>query len=88
MPSTLPLIVPTSATPSATPAPTQDPTSVPTLDPTSVSTLGLADSSVAVAINHGPPYTIAIDPGHGGPDYTGAVATDSAGNLWLEKDLP
>jgi N-acetylmuramoyl-L-alanine amidase len=75
----LPLVVSTSTTPSATPAPTLDPTSAPTP--------GLADSSQPVAINHGPPYTIAIDPGHGGSDYTGAVGTDSAGNLWLEKDL-
>ncbi len=80
-PSTLPLIVSTSTTPSATPTPT------PAQDPTSVPTPGLADSSLPVVINHGPPYTIAIDPGHGGPDYTGAVAPDSNGNLWLEKDL-
>ncbi len=58
-----------------------------TASATPAPTLGLADSSVPVAINHGPPYTIAIDPGHGGPIETGAVATDSDGNLWLEKDL-
>ncbi len=40
-----------------------------------------------IAINHGSPYTIAIDPGHGGPNYTGAAAQDSDGNWWVEKDL-
>jgi N-acetylmuramoyl-L-alanine amidase len=77
-PSTLlPSIVSTQTTPTATSAPTPHATSVPTV----------ADPSVPVATNHTPPYTIAIDPGHGGPDYTGAVATDSNGNLWFEKDL-
>jgi N-acetylmuramoyl-L-alanine amidase len=40
-----------------------------------------------VPIHHPPPYTIAIDPGHGGPEYWGASARDPEGNLWIEKDL-
>jgi N-acetylmuramoyl-L-alanine amidase len=64
-------------TPAPTPAPTPEPTPAPT--PTV--------SPEPIAINHGPPYTIAIDPGHGGPNYTGAAAQDSDGNWWVEKDL-
>jgi N-acetylmuramoyl-L-alanine amidase len=40
-----------------------------------------------VPIHHPPPYTIAIDAGHGGPYYLGATAVDSDGRQWLEKDL-
>ena len=70
-----------AATLDPTPPPTPDPTPVPTPAPTPTI------SPQPVAINHAPPYTIAIDPGHGGPNYTGAVATDTDGNVWLEKDL-
>ena len=38
-------------------------------------------------MNHGPPYTIAIEAGHGGPDYWGASARDADFRLWIEKDL-
>jgi N-acetylmuramoyl-L-alanine amidase len=62
-----------TASPKPTPTPTPEPT--PSISPQ------------PIAINHPPPYTIAIDPGHGGPNYTGAVATDTDGNPWLEKDL-
>ncbi len=68
-----------AVSPTATPAPyitvPPTPTPVPTPEPT------------AVPIYHGPPYTIAIDPGHGGPGYWGASARDPDGNLWIEKDL-
>jgi N-acetylmuramoyl-L-alanine amidase len=40
-----------------------------------------------VPIHHPPPYTIAIDGGHGGPWYSGASTHDADGNLWVEKDL-
>jgi N-acetylmuramoyl-L-alanine amidase len=40
-----------------------------------------------VPIHHPPPYLIAIEAGHGGPEYWGASARDSDGNLWIEKDL-
>lgn len=36
---------------------------------------------------HAPPFTVAIDPGHGGANYTGAAHRDAAGNVdMLEKD--
>jgi N-acetylmuramoyl-L-alanine amidase len=70
-----------SPTPEPTPAPTPAPTPVPTPAPTPTI------SPPPIPINHPPPYTIAIDPGHGGPNYTGAVASDSDGNVWREKDL-
>jgi N-acetylmuramoyl-L-alanine amidase len=57
------------------PTPVPTPTPSPTVSPP------------PIPIDHAPPYTIAIDPGHGGPGYTGATAFDSDGNLWLEKDL-
>jgi len=77
-----PTASPTSAaTSEPTPAPTPEPTPVPTPAPTPTI------SPQPIAIGHSPPYTIAIDPGHGGPNYTGAVATDTDGNVWIEKDL-
>jgi N-acetylmuramoyl-L-alanine amidase len=38
-------------------------------------------------VHHGPPYTIALEAGHGGPYYFGASAYDDDGNQWIEKDL-
>lgn len=40
-----------------------------------------------VPIHHPPPYMVAIEAGHGGPEYWGASARDSGGHLWIEKDL-
>jgi N-acetylmuramoyl-L-alanine amidase len=81
-PAPTPTASPTpAATPEPTPAPTPEPTPVPTPAPTPTI------SPQPIAIGHSPPYTIAIDPGHGGPNYTGAVATDTDGNVWIEKDL-
>lgn len=34
-----------------------------------------------------PPFTVAIDPGHGGPFFFGATYRDGEGNLLIEKDL-
>lgn len=44
-------------------------------------------SASPVPINHPPPYTIAIEAGHGGLYYWGASSRDTDGNLWIEKDL-
>lgn len=60
-------------TPASTPAPTPEPT--PTPSPTPIPLL------------HPPPYTVAIDPGHGGVDYSGAAYRDAAGQVTSEKDL-
>ncbi len=70
-----------SPTPTASLAPTPEPTPVPTPAPTPTI------SPLPIALDHAPPYAIAIDPGHGGPNYTGAAAQDSDGNWWVEKDL-
>jgi len=68
-----PLTPAPTATPTQTPSPTPDPT--PTPSPTPVPLL------------HPPPYTVAIDPGHGGIDYSGAAYRDAAGQVTSEKDL-
>ncbi len=67
--------------PTLTPAATLAPTPVPTPRPTPTI------SPPPVNIHHPPPYTIALEAGHGGPNYTGAVGVDSAGRSWIEKDL-
>lgn len=37
---------------------------------------------------HPPPFTVAIDPGHGGVDYSGATHSDATGKVdMIEKDL-
>lgn len=63
--------------PSPTPSPTvsPSPTPSPTVSPT------------PIPVDHGPPYLVAIEAGHGGPYYWGASARDSGGDLWIEKDL-
>ena len=38
-------------------------------------------------IRHAPPYTVAIDAGHGGPYYFGAAHSFADGSLLIEKDL-
>ncbi|MEX0683837.1 MAG: N-acetylmuramoyl-L-alanine amidase [Dehalococcoidia bacterium] len=65
-----------TATPTPTPIPTPiPPTPSPTVSPT------------PIPIFHDPPYTVAIDAGHGGPYYSGASFRDADGNLWIEKGL-
>jgi N-acetylmuramoyl-L-alanine amidase len=44
-------------------------------------------SPTPVPINHAAPYKVALEAGHGGPNYLGASAYDSEGNQWIEKDL-
>jgi N-acetylmuramoyl-L-alanine amidase len=44
-------------------------------------------SASPIPIYHPPPYTVAIEAGHGGPGYWGASARDADGNVWIEKDL-
>lgn len=65
-------------TPSPTPLPappTPMPMPTPTVSPT------------PIPILHGPPYTVAIDPGHGGVDYAGTTYGDSSGQVVTEKEL-
>lgn len=40
-----------------------------------------------IPIYHEPPYTVAIEAGHGGPSWFGAVGYDADGNRLIEKDL-
>ncbi len=63
-------------TPTFEPAPSRAPTPL------------LTPSATPIPIHHPPPYTIAIDAGHGGPSYFGAVHRDASGNVDLiEKDV-
>lgn len=67
-----------AATPSPTPLPapsTPTPMPTPTISPT------------PIPILHGPPYTVAIDPGHGGVDYAGTTYRDASGQVVAEKEL-
>ncbi len=74
-PSPSPLAVAT--VPRATSAPTIAPmlTPTPTVAPT------------PIPIYHGPPYTVAIEAGHGGPHWWGTAGYDADGNHLAEKDL-
>ena len=70
------------SSPTITPTPSASPVrfmavaiSVPTASPT------------PVPIYHGGPYTVAIEAGHGGPNWFGAVGYDANGNRLVEKDL-
>jgi N-acetylmuramoyl-L-alanine amidase len=74
-----------AATPS--PEPTATPTPTPVVYVYTAPTLPPTPEPSPVPIHHGPPYTIAIEAGHGGPYYWGASARDSDGALWIEKDL-
>ena len=47
----------------------------------------VAATPTPIPIYHGPPYTVAIEAGHGGPDWWGAAGHDSDGNYLAEKDL-
>lgn len=68
-------------------------TATPSPQPTSYSIPGLAlgagptASPTPIPIYHPPPFTVAIEAGHGGPYWWGSSARDSSGNLWIEKDL-
>lgn len=44
-------------------------------------------SPTPIPIYHPAPYTVAIEPAHGGPYYFGATARDEDGNRWAEKDI-
>jgi len=44
-------------------------------------------SPTPVPIYHGAPFTVAIEAGHGGPDWVGAGGYDTDGNRLAEKDL-
>ncbi|HEY5639752.1 MAG TPA: hypothetical protein VIW01_06840, partial [Dehalococcoidia bacterium] len=44
-------------------------------------------SPTPLPIYHGPPYTVAIEAGHGGPNWFGGTGYDADGNRLLEKDL-
>lgn len=76
-------------------ASTREPAS-PTIAPTpgAQEMIRLGASSVVVTpapapiqIYHAPPYTVAIEAGHGGPNWFGAVGYDADGNRLIEKDL-
>jgi N-acetylmuramoyl-L-alanine amidase len=44
-------------------------------------------SPTPIPIYHGPPYTVAIEAGHGGLSWWGGAGRDPRGNLLIEKDL-
>ncbi len=75
------------ATFSATPAPAATPTPAPTPAPTPTPDLTPNPSPTPIPLLHSAPYTVAIDPGHGGVDYSGAAYRDAAGQVTSEKDL-
>lgn len=72
-PSPSPLVV--AMAPQVTSAPTVTPTSIPTPAPT------------PIPIYHGPPYTVAIEAGHGGLHWWGGTGSAADGNYLVEKDL-
>lgn len=44
-------------------------------------------SPTPIPIYHPPPYTVAIEAGHGGPYWWGGSASDADGDVLLEKDM-
>lgn len=44
-------------------------------------------SPTPIPLFHEPPYTVALEAGHGGPYYFGATGRDGDGNVWIEKDV-
>ena len=44
-------------------------------------------SATPIPIYHGAPYTVAIEAGHGGPNWFGGAGLDAEGRRLLEKDL-
>ncbi len=71
-------------TPSAQPTPSAEPTPRVTMAPV---VLAPTASPTPVPIYHAPPYMVAIEAGHGGPNWFGAVGYDADGNRLIEKDL-
>lgn len=51
------------------------------------SSVVVTPAPAAIPIYHAPPYTVAIEAGHGGPKWFGAVGYDADGNRLIEKDL-
>lgn len=86
-----------TASPTATAAltPSSAPTPLPAAPPTRAPTAAPAPPPPPVTppvppinLYHPPPYKIAIDAGHGGPNYIGAAHTDATGHVDLrEKDV-
>jgi len=71
---TMTTLVPTATlTPTPSPSPNPTPSPSPTASP--------------IPIYHPPPYSVAIEAGHGGLYYWGATGYDSDGNRWIEKDV-
>src|SRR6059036_759939 len=77
--------------PAPTPLPAAPPTEPPTRAPTAPPAPPLPPVTPPVPpinLYHPPPYKIAIDAGHGGPNYIGAAHTDATGHVDLrEKDV-
>ena len=69
-----------------TPTPSPSPLVVLML-PGATSVRTVAPMATPIPIYHGPPYTVAIEAGHGGPDWFGAGGFDADGNQLAEKDL-
>lgn len=74
------------------PAPVTQPVATPSPPPppstaTPMPTLSSTVSPTPIPILHGPPYTVAIDPGHGGVDYAGTTYRDASGQVIAEKEL-
>ncbi|MCH8051958.1 MAG: N-acetylmuramoyl-L-alanine amidase [Chloroflexi bacterium] len=67
-----------------TPTPSPSPLVVPMLPRSPAAPTA---SPTPVPIHHGGPYTVAIEAGHGGPNWFGAAGYDADGNHLAEKDL-
>lgn len=67
-----------------TPTPSPSPLVVPMLP---AMTSAPTATPAPLPIFHGPPYTVAIEAGHGGPNWWGAGGYDADGNQLAEKDL-
>jgi N-acetylmuramoyl-L-alanine amidase len=70
--------------PTITQAPTPSPSPVTF---TSVIAIPPTASPTPVPIYHGGPYTVAIEAGHGGPNWLGAAGYEASGERLIEKDL-
>jgi N-acetylmuramoyl-L-alanine amidase len=70
--------------PTVTPAPTPSPSPVTFM---SVIAIPPTASPTPVPIYHGGPYMVAIEAGHGGPNWFGASGYEANGNRLIEKDL-
>jgi N-acetylmuramoyl-L-alanine amidase len=75
-----------AASATITPTPSPSPLFVPML-PGATSVPTVAPPATPIPIYHGAPYTVAIEAGHGGPDWFGAGGYDADGNQLAEKDL-